>query len=155
MELIRAPPVCRMQNYKSYEDHQEKSAIDIDRQEAAGFLEKLNYNPTIINAQGGVYDVVKDKYRPVMDGRRSGLNACIRPRECRYDMLRDLLRVLKKGDRLGAFDLKDAFYFWPREQRFCDYQGVRGPKTRPGCTGIVVCIWGCKTPLGSRIGRKE
>jgi len=45
---------------------------------------------------------------------------------CKYEMLRDLLRVLHKGDFQAAFDLKDAFYLWPRAQVYCNYQGIQG-----------------------------
>ena len=68
----------------------------------------------------------------MVDARRSGLNDAIRPSECVYDVLDDVLGVLDKGDRHGAFDLVDAFYMWPTENRFCDYQGLQGPRCSPG-----------------------
>ena len=100
---------------------------------AAGYLEgPLLYKPHVINKQAGIWDEVKQKYRPVVDCKRSGLNAAMRTSACSYDMLEDLLRVLGKGDWQSAFDFSDAFYMWAREQRFCDYQGIRGPRASPG-----------------------
>ena len=46
-------------------------------------------------------------------------------------MLRDLLKMLQFGDFQAAFDLKDAFYLWPRAQVYCDYQGIQGPGNSP------------------------
>ena len=133
MDLVEIPPVYDQANYASYEEHGEKSLVDLNHQVAAGYLEgPLLYKPRIINKQAGIWDEVKQKYRPVVDCRRSGLNAAMRASTCSYDMLDDLLRVLGKGDWQSAFDFKDAFYMWPREQRFCDYQGLRGPRASPG-----------------------
>ena len=50
-----------------------------------------------------------------MDATRSGLNECLQKMPCKYDMLRDLLRMLQKEGSQAAFDLKDAFYEWPSE----------------------------------------
>ena len=134
MHLVEVPETYRRDTYRSYEQHQQMSREDLERQVAAGFVEKLNYCPRVINAQGGVYVPEKDKYRPVMDATKSGLNGCLQQKECRYDMLRDLLRVLQKDDKQkqSAFDLKDAFYMWPRQQVYCNYQGLRGPASAPG-----------------------
>ena len=131
MDLVEVPRSYSRGNYKSYEEHADRSLQDLRRQEEAGWLEgPLHYRPRIINAQAGI--LKGDKYRPVVDARRSGLNAAIRPSACSYDMLSDLLQVLERDDRHGAFDFKDAFYMWPRENRFCDYQGLQGPKGSPG-----------------------
>ena len=99
----------------------ERAQADLERQVAAGFLEKLNYNPKIIHSQGGVFDAETDKFRPVVDATRSGLNGCLQKMPCSYDMLRDLLKILQKGDYQAAFDLKDAVYLWPRAPVYCDY----------------------------------
>ena len=131
MDLVEVPQSYSRENYKSYEEHADRSLQDLRRQEDAGWIEgPLHYRPRIINAQAGI--LKGDKYRPVMDARRSGLNAAIRPSDCSYDMLSDFVQVLERGDRHGAFDFKDAFYMWPRENRFCDYQGLQGPKGSPG-----------------------
>ena len=133
MDLVEVPPVYDKPNYASYEEHGEKSLIDLNKQVAAGYLEgPLLYKPHVINKQAGIWDEVKQKYRPVVDCKRSGLNAAMQTSACSYDMLEDLLRVLGKGDWQSAFDFSDAFYMWAREQRFCDYQGIRGPKASPG-----------------------
>ena len=131
MDLVEVQRSYSRENYRSYEEHADRSLQDLLRQEDAGWIEgPLHYWPRIVNAQAGI--LKGDKYRPVMDARRSGLNAAIRPSDCSYYMLSDLLQVLERGDRHGAFDFKDAFYMWPRENRFCDYQGLQGPKGSPG-----------------------
>ena len=71
-----------------------------------------------------------------MDATMSGLNECLQKMPCNYDMLRDLLRMLQKEDFQAAFDLKDAFYLWPRAQVYCDCQGIQGPGSAPG-TGTL------------------
>ena len=50
---------------------------------------------------------------------------------CNYDMLRDLLKMLQKGDFQAAFDLKDAFYLWHRAHVNCDCQGFHGHGSPP------------------------
>ena len=131
MQLVEQPSKYRRGNYRSYEDMSERTHADLERQIASGFLEKLNYNPKIIHSQGGVFDAEKDKFRPVVDATRSGLNGCLQKMPCSYDMLRDLLKMLQKGGYQAAFDLKDAFYLWPRAQVYCDYQGIQGPGSSP------------------------
>ena len=131
MQLVEQPAKYRRGNYHSYESMPGKAHGDLERQVAAGFLEKLNYNPKIIHSQEGVFDAEKDKFRPVVDATRSGLNECLQKMPCRYDMLRDLLKMLQFGDFQAAFDLKDAFYLWPRAQVYCDYQGIQGPGSSP------------------------
>ena len=133
IDLVEVPRSCFKPNYVSYEEHGERARLDLQRQVGAGWLEgPLHYRPRIVHAQAGIYTPEKDKFRPVVDARRSGLNDAIRPSECAYDMLDDVLGVLGKGDRHGAFDLVDAFYMWPTENRFCDYQGLQGPRCSPG-----------------------
>ena len=53
MQLVEQPAKYRRGNYRSYEDMQERAEVDLERQVAAGFLEKLNHNPRIIHSQGG------------------------------------------------------------------------------------------------------
>ena len=133
LDFVEVPKSCFKPNYVSYEEHGERARSDLQRQVEAGWLEgPLHYRPRIVHAQAGIYAPEKDKFRPVVDARRSGLNDAIRPGECKYDMLDDVLEVLDKGDRHGAFDLVDAFYMWPTENRFCDYQGLQGPRCSPG-----------------------
>ena len=52
IQLVERPAKDRMGNYRSYEDMPERAHADLERQVAAGFLEKLNYNPKIIHSQG-------------------------------------------------------------------------------------------------------
>ena len=144
-------------NYRSYYDHSDLSDADIQRQLDAGWLEgPLHYTPWVVNPQAGIYLPEKDKYRPVMDCTRSGLNASLRPSTCKYDMLEDVLRLQTPDCLNSGFDLKDAFYNWPRRQEHCDY--LAGCVTRG--VGVIVIIgsppwvWlilrGCK-----RYGRKS
>ena len=133
LDFVETPKTCFKPNYISYEEQGERAAADLQRQVQAGWLEgPLHYRPRVVHAQAGIYAPEKDKFRPVVDARRSGLNDAIRPGECSYDMLDDLLEVLGKDDRHGSFDLVDAFYMWPTENRFCDYQGLQGPRCSPG-----------------------
>ena len=71
MQSVEQPAKYRRGNYRSYEDRPERAQADLERQVAAEFLEKLNYNPKIIHSQGGVFDAEKDKFRPVVDATRS------------------------------------------------------------------------------------
>ena len=66
MQLVEQPAKYRRGNSRSYEDMPERAHADLERQVAAGFLEKLNYNATIIHSQGGVFDAEKDKFRLVV-----------------------------------------------------------------------------------------
>ena len=106
IDLVEVPRSCFKPNYISYEEHGERARLDLQRQVSAGWLEgPLHYRPRIVHAQAGIYTPEKDKFRPVVDARRSGLNDAIRPSECAYDMLDSVLEVLDEGDRHGAFDL--------------------------------------------------
>ena len=129
MHFIHKPRPVRRRNYDSYDvEHADKSSADLTRQLHAGFIEgPLLYAPWVINAQGGVYQEDKNKYRPILDCADSGLNELLIPLHCEYDLLEDTLKDLRPGDHLSGFDWKDAFYLWPRLQEHCDYLGLRGP----------------------------
>lgn len=131
MEFVSLPERYVRDNYRSYYDHSDLSDADIQRQLDAGWLEgPLHYTPWVVNPQAGIYLPEKDKYRPVMDCTRSGLNASLRPSTCKYDMLEDVLRLQTPDCLNSGFDLKDAFYNWPRRQEHCDYLGVRDTRGR-------------------------
>ena len=101
---------------------------DLQRKLDAGWLEgPLLYNPWIISSQGGVWNEDKQKYRPILDCTASGLNPLIIPPECPYDLLEDTLLAVRPGDHLSGFDLKDAFYLWPRRQADYDFLGLAVP----------------------------
>ena len=53
MQLVEQPTRFRRGNYRSYEDLPKRATQDLERQVAAGFVEKLNYNPKIIHSQWG------------------------------------------------------------------------------------------------------
>ena len=131
-QFVEVPRSYRRRNYASYEEHQERSRAEVLRQVEAGWLEgPLLYVPRVVHPQAGVYVAEKDKYRPVVDASASGLNACLKAGPCKYAMVRDVVRKLKRRDWQWSFDYKDAFYFWPRRQHHCDYQGIQGPRSHP------------------------
>ena len=131
-QFTEVPRTFRGENYASYEEHAERAHAEILRQVAAGWLEgPLHFAPRITHSQAGVYLPEKDKFRPVTDASRSGLNRAIKPEPCELDTVRKVVKRLKRDDRQGGFDLKDAFYLWPRRQEHCDYQGVKGPRSHP------------------------
>ena len=130
MNFLELPKPRRMANYHSYEvEHRDKSEADAERQHQAGYLEEVMYYPTVIHGQGGILKE-NGKYRPVVDCTASGLNANLVPLPCHYDMLDDTLAGVRPGDHLSGFDLKDAFYLWPRLQAHCDYLGIITPSGR-------------------------
>ena len=134
LALLQQPHAYNRGNYSSYDiEHGLRSVADLDRQLQLGYIEgPLHYAPRIINPQGGVYLAHKDKYRPVLDCSVSGLNGLLAPQECKYDMFEDMLARVHPDDSQSGFDLKDAFYNWPRVQRECDLLGLQGPPGRAG-----------------------
>jgi hypothetical protein len=82
MDLVEVPKTCRMDNYRSYEEHGELALVDWNRQLEMGWMEgPLHAVPRVVNAQAGIVKGVK--FRPVVDARRSLLNEAIRCSECK------------------------------------------------------------------------
>ena len=119
-------------NYKSYDvEHADKSLIDLERQLERGYLEgPLLYTPRVVHPQGGVWNDVKKKYRPVVDATVSGLNETLVPLSCDYVALSDVVKPHTPSCYMSGFDLKDAFLLWPRSQHSCDLLGIKGPPLR-------------------------
>ena len=129
IHFTAVPERFQKANYASYDvEHADKSLADLHRQRQAGWLEgPLLYQPWVTSPQGALYDIEKKKFRPILDCTVSGLNPLIIPPTCDYDLLEDTLSHVRPGDYLSGFDLKDAFYLWPRLQAHCDYLGLAGP----------------------------
>jgi len=126
------PAPSRRPNYQSYDvEHADRSLMDLERQLERGYVEgPLLFTPRIVHPQGGIFNAVKDKYRPVVDATASGLNETIVPLDCDYVSLADVVKPHTRDCYMSGLDLKDAFLLWPRAQHCCDLLGIQGPPQR-------------------------
>jgi len=102
---------------------------DIQRLRQEGFAEgPLHYVPHVVLPMGAVYLPEKEKFRLVMDATRAGVNDAQVPLETKYDLLEDVLPLLRPGDKLSKVDMTDAFFHWATRQQDCDLQGIKSQK---------------------------
>jgi hypothetical protein len=125
MNFTTPPLPFHRRNYKSYLEQSDRGHADLLRQVAAGFVEgPLHYIPRVVSPQGGIYNPVKDKWRTTHDLTASGVNPCIAPHECRYDLMDGVVAIMTPSGWQVGWDLTDAFFNCPRLQQHCDYLGL-------------------------------
>lgn len=68
----------------------------------------------------------------VLDASYSGLGECFLPSVKSHDLLHDLMMCVHYRNRQGSFDIKDAFYKWPKDNLGAAYQGLKGLHSMDG-----------------------
>jgi hypothetical protein len=129
--LLHYTPVqSEKNNYESSWEFTGMTRAELLRYRDRGWIEgPLLYKPWLVMPLGAVYNPGKDKYRLVLDATASGLNSAMIKLWCRYDMLDDVLPLLKPNDWLSKLYFGDAFFHWACRQPDCDLQGLRCPDT--------------------------
>ena len=138
-KLLHDPPPCQKDNYPTCREPrildppgscpEGRHMEELAKWKQSWLEGPLLYEPDYRAPMGGIYKVVKDKYRIVTDGTAIGVNAAHQLLNCRLDAVEDVVQSIEQNDWMTGIDGSDYFLLFAQSALDADLFSLRDPDT--------------------------